>query len=148
MAEEALSILRNSLLPRAFLLTPNLDEAGALAGISVHNLETMEEAARRIAGMGARAVLVKGGHLAGEAVDVLHWRREVLHFRVPRIATQHAHGTGCTFSAAVTAELAKGRELPDAVAIAKRFITLAIQSRPAIGKGYGPVNHHVRVESG
>ncbi len=146
LTAEAVTIMKRSLLPRAFLVTPNLDEAGALSGISVYDDKTMEEAACRIAGLGVSGVLVKGGHLAGEAVDVLWWRDEVLHFRAPRIGREHLHGTGCTFSAAITAELAKGRQLADAVATAKEFMTLAIQSRPGLGKGHGPVNHHVRID--
>ncbi len=140
LSADAQAVLRESLLPRALLVTPNLHEAGALSGIAVSDLRSMEEAARRIAALGVQAVLVKGGHLAGEATDILYWKGEFRHYSSPRIETHHTHGTGCTFSAAITAELAKGCELPDAVAIAKRFITLAIQTNPGLGKGSGPVN--------
>jgi hydroxymethylpyrimidine/phosphomethylpyrimidine kinase len=142
IAEDARSVLLEKLLPYAFLVTPNLHEAAVLSGIEVHDLQTMGEAARRIAGTGAGAVLIKGGHLEGAAVDLLFWRGKMTRFESPRIETRHTHGTGCTYSAAITAELAKGRDLDSAVAVAKSFITEAIRSNPGLGKGCGPVNHH------
>jgi hydroxymethylpyrimidine/phosphomethylpyrimidine kinase len=146
LSPDARSALLGSLLPRAFLVTPNLHEAEALAGMPVADVQAMEIAARRIAELGPAAVLVKGGHLADKAVDVLYWRGTVQHLVARKIATVHTHGTGCTYSAAITAELAKGRSLPDAVEIAKRFITAAIETSPGIGKGFGPVNHHARID--
>ncbi len=145
MSGNARPALVDELLPRAFLVTPNLSEAAALAGIPVNDPAAMEEAARRIASFGVQAVLVKGGHLAGEAEDVLYWKGRFHHFREKRIETKNTHGTGCTYSAAITAGLAKGLELTDAVALAKRFITLAIRCSPGLGKGFGPVNHHVTI---
>jgi hydroxymethylpyrimidine/phosphomethylpyrimidine kinase len=136
-------VLVAELLPHAHLVTPNLHEAGMLAGMEVRDLESMEKAARRIAARGARAVLVKGGHLAGDAVDVLYWHDEIRLFTSPRVETRHTHGTGCTYSAAITAGLAQGLALPEAIERAKKFITLAIQSHPGLGHGCGPVNHHV-----
>ena len=143
MAERARAALAEQLIPLAALVTPNLHEAGVLARMPVRDLGEMEEAARRIAALGAAAVLVKGGHLAGEAVDVLFWNAGILRFSSPRVDTRHTHGTGCTFSAAITAGLARGLALPQAVENAKRFVTLAIQSNPGLGSGCGPVNHHV-----
>jgi hydroxymethylpyrimidine/phosphomethylpyrimidine kinase len=134
------------LLPKAFLVTPNLHEAGELAGMAVHDVATMKEAAIRIAALGAQAVLVKGGHLDGDAVDILYWRGESLEYRSLRIHTANTHGTGCTYSACITAELAKGRDLADAVAAAKRYITNAIRTNPGLGRGSGPVNHHAQAE--
>ncbi len=142
IAADARSALRSSLLPCAALVTPNLHEAGAIAGVKVHDLRSMEEAASRIVDLGARAALVKGGHLADKAVDVLCWEKGIRHFVADRIETIHTHGTGCTYSAAITGELAKGRSLPQAVDIAKRFITAAIRSAPGLGSGAGPVDHH------
>ena len=142
MAEEASSALLERLLPRAFLVTPNLHEAAVLAGMPVHDLRTMEDAARRIAEAGVEAVLIKGGHLEGEAVDVLFRHGKTTRYASPRIDTRHTHGTGCTYSAAITAELAKGRDLECAVSTAKSFITEAIRSSPGLGRGNGPVNHH------
>src|SRR5262249_49910478 len=126
------------LLPRALLVTPNLDEAAALARMEVSDLDSMAEAARRIAALGAEAVLVKGGHLAGEAVDLLLWEGGRRRCTAERIETPGAHGTGCVYSAAITAELARGVPLPEAVASAKSFVTAALRSRTALGKGFGP----------
>ena len=145
LAEDARSALIDLLLPRALLVTPNLAEAAVLAGMQVNDLGTMEEAARRISRLGSQAVLVKGGHLSGDAVDVLYWKGQWRHFSDKRIETRNTHGTGCTYSAAITAGLAKGLPLPEAVALAKRFITLAIQSSPGLGKGFGPLNHFVKI---
>ena len=134
------------LLPRASLVTPNLHEAAELACMPVNDLAGMKEAAVKIAALGAKSVLIKGGHLEGDAVDVLYWKRGWLYYRAPRIETLHTHGTGCTYSACITAELAKGLEIPDAVGIAKKFITLAIRTNPNLGKGCGPVNHHAVID--
>ena len=137
LAPDALAALRDLLIPRAFLITPNLDEAAELTG------ETdMRRAAEALAGMGARAVLVKGGHLAGDAVDILLHHGRWSEFRAPRIHTQHTHGTGCAYSAAITAGLALGHSLEASVATAKTWITEAIRTSPGIGRGAGPINHH------
>jgi len=146
MPDSARTALLEALVPRAYLVTPNLHEAGVLAGMAVEDIESMEEAARRITSTGAHATLIKGGHLAGEAIDILYCEGRMRRFSSPRIDTPHTHGTGCTYSAAITAELAKGRSLEDAVATAKRFITSAIASNPGLGKGRGPVNHHAAID--
>ncbi|MBN2241428.1 MAG: bifunctional hydroxymethylpyrimidine kinase/phosphomethylpyrimidine kinase [Acidobacteria bacterium] len=145
MTEDARGILAEKLLPRAFLVTPNLHEASELAEMPVRDLESMEKAAEIIAGKGARAVLVKGGHLQGEAVDLLYCNGKVRLYTAPRFDTPHTHGTGCTYSACIAAELAKGRSLEDALDIAKRFITRAIETNPGLGQGSGPVNHHADI---
>jgi hydroxymethylpyrimidine/phosphomethylpyrimidine kinase len=133
--------LRAKLLPRAFLLTPNLDEASELAGFPVTDVASMRAAAEALVKMGARSVLVKGGHLTGAAVDVLLHDGKFQEFEMPRIDTRHTHGTGCAYSAAITALLAQGRPLPDAVATAKEYIHYAIATNPGLGRGAGPVNH-------
>jgi hydroxymethylpyrimidine/phosphomethylpyrimidine kinase len=135
------------LIPRAFLLTPNLEEATVLAGFPVIDVASMRKAAEKLASLGAKNVLnilIKGGHLnAGDAVDVLFEPEHGFHeFSSLRIATQHTHGTGCTYSAAITAELAKGSALRDAIGNAKKFITEAIRTAPGLGSGTGPLNHH------
>lgn len=139
---EGLAAVKTLLLPYVFLLTPNLDEAAALSELQVRDAAGMREAARKLAGMGPRAVLVKGGHLAGEATDVLYYRGEWTELTSPRIETGHTHGTGCTFSAAITASLAAGNDLPEAVRRAKRYITEAIRTNPGLGAGAGPLEHH------
>jgi len=142
VTQDALEAMRDELIPRASLLTPNLAEASALTGLEVNNLDSMHQAARELHSMGAKAVLVKGGHLAGDAIDVLYVFGLTREFRAPRIETKNTHGTGCTYSAAITAELARGTLLEHAVERAKSFITEAIRSAPGLGKGSGPLNHH------
>jgi hydroxymethylpyrimidine/phosphomethylpyrimidine kinase len=136
-----LSSLKN-LIAKAYLLTPNLDEASELVGFPVDDRDSMLRAASILIGMGARNVLVKGGHLKGDALDLLYLEGgEVREFSAPRINTRHTHGTGCTYSAAITAELAKGAGLVEAVSRAKTFVTEAIRSNPGLGQGSGPLNH-------
>jgi hydroxymethylpyrimidine/phosphomethylpyrimidine kinase len=142
LASDAIEILKTRLLPHAFLVTPNLEEAALLAGIEVRDVHSMRAAARKISGMGPKAVLVKGGHLAGDDIDVLFYQGEWTEFTAPRVETRHTHGTGCTYSAAITASLAAGHNLPTAIRIAKRYITEAIRTNPGFGSGSGPVNHH------
>jgi hydroxymethylpyrimidine/phosphomethylpyrimidine kinase len=130
------------LIARAYLLTPNLDEASELVGFTVDDRDSMLRAAEALIGMGARNVLVKGGHLKGDALDLLVLKDGRVHeFSAVRIGTRHTHGTGCTYSAAITAELAKGTILVEAVSIAKAFVTEAIRSNPGLGQGSGPLNH-------
>ena len=131
------------LLPRAFLVTPNLGEAALLSGLPVTDLDSMRRAAEKIASKGARNVLIKGGHLEGEAVD-LFFDGSFHKFTAPRIDTPHTHGTGCAYSAAITAELAKGSTLMEAICRAKEFLTAALRSSPGLGTGAGPLNHFAR----
>jgi hydroxymethylpyrimidine/phosphomethylpyrimidine kinase len=139
-AREALRIL---LLPKAALVTPNLHEAAELAGIPVENPDHMRDAAIRIGG----SVLIKGGHLEGDAVDLLYHSGVFTELRGARIDTPHTHGTGCTYSAAITAFLAHGIPMVEAVTRAKRFISEAIRTNPGMGAGAGPVNHWVNGDS-
>jgi hydroxymethylpyrimidine/phosphomethylpyrimidine kinase len=143
MNDEGQGVMATCLLPRAFLLTPNLEEATVLAGFPVTDIASMRKAAEKLAALGAKNVLIKGGHLQGDAVDVLfepdHGFQE---FTSPRIASEHTHGTGCTYSAAIAAELAKGSALREAIGTAKKFITEAIRTAPGLGSGNGPLNHH------
>ena len=141
----AAAAIRELLLPRAFLITPNVPEAEALTGLGIHTLEDMRRAACRLRELGARAVLVKGGHLEGDATDLLLDGAGWHEFPAPRLATPHTHGTGCTYSAAITAGLAQGLGLAVAVARAKRFIHEAIRTNPGLGQGSGPVNHHAEL---
>lgn len=147
--EDAERTVRTLLLPRADLITPNLHEAHILTGMDIHTEADLERVAERILEMGAGAVLLKGGHLeGGEAVDLLLapglrriWRRA-------RLQTRNTHGTGCTLSAAITAGLAQGRSLGDAVDQGIDFVARAIATAPDLGAGHGPVNHFVPAHPG
>lgn len=138
--------LRERLLPLAAVVTPNLEEAAILSGHSVHTLDDMRKAAHRLVELGAKAALVKGGHLEGDAVDLLWDGNEERVWRRARIETRHTHGTGCTLSAAITAGLAHGATLPDAVEAATRFVARAIANAPGLGRGRGPLNHFVPLD--
>jgi len=140
---DAREALVAEILPLALVVTPNLHEAAALAERPVASLEEMEEAARRIHALGPRWVLVKGGHLKGDPVDLLFDGRDVMQFAAERVPTPHTHGTGCTYSAAITARLARGDEVPAAVAEAKRYVTAAIRAGFALGRGVGVLRHFV-----
>lgn len=140
--QQACTALSSRLIPLSYLLTPNLDEAAALTGLEVKTPHDMRAAALKLSEMGAKSVLVKGGHLAGDAVDILLHRDSWYEYSAPRIQTSHTHGTGCTYSAAITAYLAKGWGLPEAVQAAKTYIQEAIRTNPGLGHGTGPVNHH------
>ena len=139
MQAEALKTFRRLLLPLAVLVTPNLDEAAALTGKPVQSVAEMETAAREIHGMGARNVLVKGGHLKGDdATDVLFDGAGFTYLRMPRSSTRNTHGTGCVLSASIAAYCALGQAVPEAVALGKRFVTDAINNALQIGNGIGP----------
>lgn len=139
---EGLGIIQNRLLPLADVITPNLDEAGALAGVECRDLDGMRAAAAALAGKGARAVVVTGGHL-DTPVDFLWFGGLVQEFLAPKIDSKSTHGTGCAFSMAIACRLALGNTLPEAVGLAKQYVTEAIRSGPDIGRGTGPLNHFV-----
>jgi hydroxymethylpyrimidine/phosphomethylpyrimidine kinase len=142
LAPDAEAALRERLIPLALLITPNLPETGVLVGREVTSVPEMRRAARELVEMGARAALVKGGHLAGtEVVDVLWDGREETSWRRPRLSTRNTHGTGCTVSAAVTAGLARGAPLVVAVERALDYVARALATAPGLGAGHGPVNH-------
>ena len=145
LRDEGVAAVRERLLPLAHLITPNLPEAGALLGQpEPGDRAGMETAAERLLGLGPANVLLKGGHLAGAtSPDLLLTRGERLWLETPRIATRHTHGTGCTLSSAITALLARGRPLADAVAEAKRWLSEAIAAGEELGVGHGtgPVHH-------
>jgi len=144
LLEEALRALRDVLMPLALVVTPNIPEAELIAGKQIRNLEDRKEAARILAGHGARNVVMKGGHDDSNphvVIDLLYDGRNFFEFRSPRQATRHTHGTGCTFAAAVTAELAKGHGVLQSVEVAKAFIEAAIEDTLHIGQGHGPTNH-------
>ncbi|OGL15276.1 MAG: bifunctional hydroxymethylpyrimidine kinase/phosphomethylpyrimidine kinase [Candidatus Rokubacteria bacterium RIFCSPLOWO2_12_FULL_71_22] len=140
---DARAALIREVLPLADVVTPNLHEAGALADMPVATETDMEEAARRILALGPKNVLVKGGHLAGAATDILWNGRELTRFTTPRIDSTSTHGTGCTFSSAIAAGLARRGALGDAVREAKAYVTAAIREGFRPGHGVGALRHFV-----
>ena len=148
LSQKGEEVLKHKLLPYAALVTPNIPEAESLAGMKIWNEEEMCEAGDRILQFGCKAVLVKGGHLPGEPVDIL---RSPSSRSVPfnngspysgsRVPTKHTHGTGCTYSAAIAAALAFGNTLPEAILLSRQYVQLAIETAPKLGRGMGPVNH-------
>jgi hydroxymethylpyrimidine/phosphomethylpyrimidine kinase len=141
LAEEALDAVRTLLLPVATVVTPNLPEASQLTGVEVRDEKDMRRAAEALLGFGPRWVLVKGGHLAGEACDLLTDGTEEHRLCAPRHDNRHTHGTGCTLASAVAVGLAEGRPVPDAVRRAKEYVTGATAAGFALGEGLGPVDH-------
>lgn len=141
LQKDAVCALVADLLPLATLLTPNIPEAEEISGIKINSLKDMEEAARIIHALGPRYVLLKGGHLKTAATDILFDGDNFIHLVTPRIATHNTHGTGCTLSAAIAANLARGYGIQEAVTLAKKYIHTAIEHSFSIGKGVGPVHH-------
>jgi hydroxymethylpyrimidine/phosphomethylpyrimidine kinase len=138
---DAIAMMRDMMLPLAALVTPNLHEAELLTGLKVRNIEEMAAAARAIVQSGARAALVKGGALAGDAIDLLFDGGAIREYRAPRITIGRAHGAGCTLSAAIAAGLARGEPLEDAIELAKQYVTRALETAPQLGDGARPLNH-------
>ena len=138
---DALEVLRERLLPVATVVTPNLPEVEALTGLHVDKPDQMPEAAAAILALGPQWALVKGGHLAGDAVDLLTDGRNVTWLRSERFDNEHTHGTGCTLAAAIAAYLARGRDMVTAAQEAKDYVTGAVSHGFPLGAGIGPVDH-------
>ena len=146
--DDAIETLKTKLIPRAHVLTPNAPEAAVLTGVEVDDYDGQTEAAEKLLAMGARAVLVKGGHLVGSQIlDVLTTRNGVRLFTRPRIATRNTHGTGCTLSSAIAALMAQGLSVDRAVEQAGDYLHEAIARAPGFGQGHGPVQHGWTVSS-
>lgn len=141
LREDAVTAVRDLLLPLALVVTPNRREAEVLSGINISSDADVREACKRIFGFGPRHVLVKGGHASGAAVDWLYDGLDLVSFTAPRIETSNTHGTGCTLSAAIAAHLALGLGVREAIAASKEYITAAIRNAYPLGRGHGPVNH-------
>ncbi|MFC8200008.1 bifunctional hydroxymethylpyrimidine kinase/phosphomethylpyrimidine kinase [Streptomyces sp. NPDC060006] len=141
LASSALDSVRTKLLPVATVATPNLDEVAQLTGVRVESEDGMRRAAGAVLSYGPAWVLIKGGHLRGDAVDFLTDGSEELWLRAPRLDNRHTHGTGCTLASAIASQLAKGEAVPEAVVAAKEYVTGAIGAGFALGGGIGPVDH-------
>ena len=139
---EAVAAVRAELLPLAHVVTPNVPEAEVLSGRTIRSVDDMRAAGERILGLGPRVVLVKGGHLEGpESIDVVCTAHEVFELRGPRIDTRHTHGTGCTLSSAIAANLALGLDDRSALSRARDYLDGAIRHAPGLGRGHGPLGH-------
>lgn len=141
LAQDAIADVKHRLVPMATLVTPNLHEAGLLTGVWAEDERGMVGAAEAVHALGARWVLVKGGHLPGDPVDVLFDGQTVRRFAGPRIAATHTHGTGCTLASAIACFLARGAGMPEAVAKAREYVTGAIRWGFPLGRGTGPLDH-------
>ena len=142
MTDDAVRMIKVELMPLTTLLTPNIPEAEALAGMKITNMEDMKHCAMMLRTMGPEAVLLKGGHMPGDTVmDILVGEDDIVTLVKPRITTKHTHGTGCTLSSAIATGLAKGLSLTRAVQIAHDYVNQAIKTAPGLGRGYGPLNH-------
>ncbi|MSQ21901.1 MAG: bifunctional hydroxymethylpyrimidine kinase/phosphomethylpyrimidine kinase [Dehalococcoidia bacterium] len=146
LREDAVEALRTRLLPLATVVTPNIPEAEVLAGMTIRTPQDAREAARKIVALGAKSVVVKGGHLSGtEATDLFYDGKQFREFTAQRVDTKNTHGTGCTFASAIAAGLAKGLALPEAIGQAKTYVIEAIRASLTIGSGHGPLNHFYRL---
>jgi len=142
--KNAVAALRARLMPLAAVVTPNLSEAEQLTGRKLSNWKEIELAAEQIVAMGAKSVVIKGGHAKGPAVDLFFDGKKFRALNAPRIRTKNTHGTGCTLSAAIAAYLAKGTSIEEAVRRAKKYITEAIRAGFVVGAGHSPVHHFYR----
>ena len=141
MHEDAVSFLIENILPLSTVLTPNIPEAEKITGMRITDVDEMEKGAGKILSMGPEAVLLKGGHHIGDAIDVLVTQNGTFKFKTKRINTKNTHGTGCTLSSAIASFLAKGYSLENATKEAKDYVTGAIENALELGKGCGPTNH-------
>jgi len=146
--QEAQQTLIKELLPHAFIVTPNIPEAEVISGLGISSVEDMKEAARKIKLLGPENVLIKGGHLdiSSDAIDVLYDGMDFYEFKSERINTKNTHGTGCTYSAAICAGLAKGHSVLESIKDAKDYVTFAIQNSFDLGSGHGPLNHFWKIK--
>jgi hydroxymethylpyrimidine/phosphomethylpyrimidine kinase len=141
LRQDAQAALVEDLAPLALVITPNIPEAEVLAGMPIDAPEDLQRAARLIADLGPEYVVIKGGHRAGAAIDTVFDGEDFIELEAERIETRNTHGTGCTFSAAIAAELARGASVLDAIGLAKQHVTAAIAASLDIGAGRGPTNH-------
>jgi hydroxymethylpyrimidine/phosphomethylpyrimidine kinase len=143
---DAVAAMRHELLPRAHIVTPNVLEAEVLSGLTIHSVDDMRAAGERILKLGPRVVLVKGGHLEGpESIDVACTAHDTFELRAPRVDTRHTHGTGCTLSSAIAANLASGLDDRTALTRAREYLDGALRHAPGIGRGHGPLHHFWRL---
>ena len=144
---DAVTVLADQLLPLATVVTPNAQEAAVLTGVEVDSVEEMKQAAQQLKEMGAKAIVVTGGHLSPTVDVLLSANGDLQTFKSEKLDTNYTHGTGCAFSTSIACNLAQGRSLPEAVLLAKSFLTAAIANGYPVGKGVNPVNHMYRMRN-
>ena len=147
ISDDAISKLKNNLIPLCRILTPNIPEAEVLSGIKITNRDDMIAASTNILKLGPKYLLLKGGHLTGDPIDILFEQGQGMILELPqkRIHTKNTHGTGCTFSSAIAAELAKGVDIKNSVINSQKYVYSAIKASVEIGKGHGPLNHFFNI---
>ena len=141
LSESAIKSMIKMLIPISFIITPNIPEASIISKTKIHSIESAKIAAKKIVKLGAKACIVKGGHFDGPPIDVFYDGKKYETFKSERINTKNTHGTGCTFSAAIAAYIAKGENIISAISKSKNYINCAIQEDFLVGKGHGPLNH-------
>jgi hydroxymethylpyrimidine/phosphomethylpyrimidine kinase len=146
LKDNSIGMLKRKLIPQSTLITPNVPEAEILSQMVIEDTDDAKKASEKIYGLGCKSVLITGGHLSGEPVDVLFDGKEFTLFRGKRIDSLNTHGTGCTFSAAITANLIKGKSLQESIHISKEYLYKAIKKSFNLGKGHGPLNHFVTIK--
>ena len=146
LREDAMEALVTRIIPLATVTTPNVPEAEAITGMAIHTPQDARQAAARIVAMGAKAAVVKGGHMSGEPDDIYYDGITYREYRGARIESKNTHGTGCTFASAIAAGLARGLGVQDAVGQAKLYVTGAIRAAKPLGGGHGPLDHFWLVE--
>jgi len=141
LSESAIKSIVSMLIPISYIITPNIPEASIISGTEIDSIESAKIAAKKIVKLGARTCIVKGGHFDGPPTDVFYDGKKYEIFKSKRINTKNTHGTGCTFSAAIAAYIAKGEDIISSISKSKDYINSAIQENFLIGKGHGPLNH-------
>ncbi len=144
LSRDSIGVLIKEIIPFTLIITPNIQEAEILSGVKIKNWEDIENAAKIINNKGAKVVIIKGGHFSTskEVVDVVLWNGKFYHLRYPKVETKNTHGTGCTYSAAITAYLAKGYNILKSIRLARVYLQGAIENSLELGKGHGPLNHN------
>jgi hydroxymethylpyrimidine/phosphomethylpyrimidine kinase len=147
LIDSAIEALIKEIIPLALIITPNVNEAKAITNVEIKSLNDMKECAKIISNFGAKCVVIKGGHIPFEnkVIDLIYYNNEFIELAYPFVETKNTHGTGCTYSAAITANLAKGRDIVKSIRIARAYLQFAIENSLDIGKGHGPLSHFLNL---
>lgn len=144
--DDAIAALTKELVPLSLVITPNKHEAEKISGNEINSEKDMIDCARAIGSLGAKCIVLKGGHInlkEDEVIDIIYYQGDYIKLSYPRVKTKNTHGTGCTFSAAICANLAKGKDVVESIKLARAFLQLSLENSLNIGKGFGPLNHNL-----